>query len=158
MFQQYRTNKCKQCWVREKCTTSTRNGKIVQHRKHAHYITANRKRIQKNPGIYKRRQVIVEHPYGTIKRQWGYSYIITKKGIQRASADVGFMFTACNLCRIINILGQERLKEYLKLLISCVSSLTWLYRIKISCLIAQKSHHKSPQTLLLDCINALYLS
>ncbi|MBK6612506.1 MAG: hypothetical protein IPG29_17160 [Sphingobacteriales bacterium] len=39
--------------------------------------------------MYKLRQQIVEHPYGTIKRQWGYSYIITKRGIERAAADVG---------------------------------------------------------------------
>jgi DNA replication protein DnaC len=29
----------------------------------------------------------VEHPYGTIKRQWGYSYILTRKGINRASLE-----------------------------------------------------------------------
>jgi len=34
--------------------------------------------------------------------------------MERASADVGFMFTAYNLRRIINIIGQKNLKEYLK--------------------------------------------
>ncbi len=29
---------------------------------------------------YKRRQAIVEQPFGTIKRQWGFSYILTKNG------------------------------------------------------------------------------
>jgi len=27
--------------------------------------------LENNPDIYKRRQAIVEHPFGTIKRQWG---------------------------------------------------------------------------------------
>ena len=57
-----------------------------------------------NPDAYKKRQAIVEHPYGTIKRQWGFDHITTKKTMQRASADVGFMFIAYNLTRIWNIL------------------------------------------------------
>jgi hypothetical protein len=60
----------------------------------------------------------VEHPYGTIKWQWGYSYILTRKGVTRASADAGLMFIACNLRRIKNILTMNVLKEYLRILSS----------------------------------------
>jgi len=31
----------------------------------------------------------LEHPYGTIKWPWGFSYIMTKKAIKQASADTG---------------------------------------------------------------------
>ena len=44
----------------------------------------------------------------------GFSYIITKKYIERAEADVGLMFTAYNLRRIINILGLKAFKSNLK--------------------------------------------
>jgi len=54
----------------------------------------NCKAYQEKEHLYKRRQAIVEHPYGTLKRQWGFNYILTKKGIEHASADVGFMFIA----------------------------------------------------------------
>jgi len=37
--------------------------------------------------------------------------------MKRASADVGLMFTAYNLRRIINILGKNVLKEYLRILV-----------------------------------------
>lgn len=67
---------------------------------------------------YKRRQAIVEPPYGTLKRQWGFSYILTKKGIDSASSDVGLMFIAYNLRRIGNILTMKVLKEYLKILVT----------------------------------------
>jgi len=67
-FQQYKTRKCKSCPVQEKCTKSEKNGKIVQRRLHAANIEANRQRIENDPTVYKRRQAIVEHPYGTIKR------------------------------------------------------------------------------------------
>lgn len=112
-FQQYKTSKCKDCPVQEKCTKSKKNGKIVQRRLNAANIEANRQRIENDPILYKKRQAIVEHPYGTIKRQWGFSYIMTKKYLHRASADVGFMMTAYNLRRIINILGVENFREYL---------------------------------------------
>ena len=39
---------------------------------------------------------------------------MTKKGSDRAGADVGLMLTAYNLRRIMNILGLERLRKYLK--------------------------------------------
>lgn len=114
IFQQYKTTKCKGCPVREKCTKAKKNGKIIQRREYAQNIENNRIRIESNKDTYKKRQAIAEHPYGTIKRQWGFSYIITKKYLQRASADVGFMLTAYNLRRLINIIGLNRFREYLK--------------------------------------------
>jgi len=113
-FRQYKTASCKNCPVRAKCTTSTKNGKIIQRREHAQIIENNRVMIETDKETYKRRQAIVEHPYGTIKRQWGFSYILTKKYMQRASADVGFMMIAYNLTRIMNIVGVEKLNAYLE--------------------------------------------
>jgi hypothetical protein len=48
----------------------------------------------------------------------GIFYIITKKFIKRAESDVGFMFTAYNLRRLINIVGFEKLMEYMAVLSS----------------------------------------
>ena len=39
-------------------------------------------------------------------------YIMTKKGKEKASADVGLMFIAYNLRRIINILDVDILKKF----------------------------------------------
>ena len=71
----------------------------------------NRQRVNQNQSYYKRQQAIVEHPYGTIKQQCGFDHIITKKDIERASADVGLLMTAYNLHRLINIIG---LKTHMK--------------------------------------------
>jgi len=88
----------------------------------------NLKNNELNKNLYKRRQAIVEHPYGTLKRQWGFSYILTKKGITRASSDVGLMFVAYNLRRIGNILTRDRLKEYLRILLSLFLAISNLIR------------------------------
>ena len=48
-----------------------------------------------------------------MKRAWGFDHIMTKKGKERASSDVGFIFIAYNLKRIINIIGIKELIEIL---------------------------------------------
>ncbi|MFZ1611695.1 MAG: hypothetical protein WAT52_11535, partial [Chitinophagales bacterium] len=58
-------------------------------------------------------QQLVEHPYGIIKRQWGFYYITTKRGIKRASSDVGLMLIAFNLRRLFNIIDKKELFSYL---------------------------------------------
>jgi len=115
-FKRYTTKACMQCPVKGECSKA-KYGKGIQRSEYQELINNNKERIEQHQDYYRRRQAIVEHPYGTIKRQWGFSYILTKKGMKRASADVGLMFTAYNLRRIINILGKNVLKEYLRILV-----------------------------------------
>jgi len=112
-FKQYKTKACKTCSMREQCTTAKTNGKIVQRSQYAEYIENNAKRIQASGELYKKRQALVEHPFGTIKRQWGFDHIMTKKGIKRASADFGLIALAYNLKRMINLMGVKGLTEEL---------------------------------------------
>lgn len=130
-FKQYKTRACKHCAFRAQCTRS-RKGRMIQRSEYAEYYERNRINTIEKEHLYKRRQTIAEHPFGTIKRQWGFSYILTKEGINRASSDVGFMFIAYNLRRIINILGQNLLKEYLRMLVSLFLTVLDLFRRKIS--------------------------
>ena len=116
-FKQYRTNACKNCPVKHLCTRSIKNPRIIQRSQYAEYVEKNKANVDKYKDIYKKRQAIVEHPYGTIKRQWGFSYILTKKGKNRAEAEMGLMFTAYNLRRLFNILGKDAFREYLKSLL-----------------------------------------
>jgi hypothetical protein len=67
-----------------------------------------------DPATYKKRQAIIERTYGIIKRQWGFYFICTKKGIKRAAADVRLMFTAINLRRLMNILHKDAFKKFLQ--------------------------------------------
>jgi transposase len=112
----YMTKACETCKARGLCTNN-KKGRIIERSEYAENIEQNRKNIEANKTLYKQRQAIVEHPYGTIKRQWGFSYILTKEGMQRASSDVGLMFTAYNLKRIINIIGVKEFKKYLEVFV-----------------------------------------
>ena len=107
---------------------------MIQRSEYAEYYERNRNNTLEKEHLYKRRQAIVEHPYGTIKRQWGFNYVLTKQGINRASADVGFMFIAYNLRRIGNILTMNLLKEYLRILVPLFFDILGFCRRKISLL------------------------
>jgi hypothetical protein len=77
-------------------------------------IYQNKVRVDNNYEIYRRRQTIVENPYGVIKRQWGFYYIMTKKTIKHDSPYVGLIFTAYNLRRIFNLIDPNLLKQYIR--------------------------------------------
>ncbi|RLD54022.1 MAG: IS1182 family transposase [Bacteroidetes bacterium] len=130
-FKRYTTKACMECPVKEQCSKA-KYGKGIQRSEYQMYIDENKERIEQNNDYYRKRQAIVEHPYGTIKRQWGFSYISTKKGIKRASADVGLMFIAYNLRRIINIIGMKQLQSYLKALLLPVFSIIASFKRKLS--------------------------
>lgn len=109
----YKTNACGACLYASKCTRNA-HGRLIERSEYAGLIEENRKRIEQNKDLYRKRQSIVEHPYGTIKRQWDFSYIMTKRTIERAAADVGLILTAYNLRRLFSTLTQNTLKAYLQ--------------------------------------------
>ena len=128
-FKRYTTKSCIGCPVKDQCSKA-KYGKGIQRSEYQEYINKNKERIEQDKNYYRRRQAIVEHPYGTIKRQWGFSYIITKKTIKRAEADVGLIFTAYNLRRIINIIGIKTLMAYLTEVLLIIFAQKGLFAVK----------------------------
>jgi transposase len=123
----YKTPACPNCPARALCTIN-KKGRLIERSEFTPYIEQNKNNIEANTAVYKKRQAIVEHPYGTIKRQWGFYYITTKKGLKRASADVGFMLIAYNLRRLMNILDKNMLTKFLKELVALFSPKTGLLK------------------------------
>ena len=82
---------------------------------------------------------------------------MTKKYKKRAEADVGLMFTAYNLRRLMNILGTKALKVYLKaLILLCIRILDEI-KLKISqfnqlCIFNKLTIHNKIQSLKIDYI------
>ena len=128
----YKTKECLTCAYFEKCTKN-KTGRLIERTEHMDLIDANKKRLAENMEMYRKRQAIVEHPFGIIKRLpiaigRDFYYIMTKKSIKHATADVGLIFTCYNLRRIFNILDQNLLKKYLKDLISFIFTLTSYFK------------------------------
>ena len=124
----YKTKSCLTCSLFEKCTRN-KTGRFIERSEHMDLIDANKKRVQQNMDVYRKRQAIVEHPFGIIKRQWDFYYIMTKKSIKHASADVGLIFTCYNLRRIFNLIGKNKLKDYLKGLASMFLNLIGYFKL-----------------------------
>jgi transposase len=119
----YKTAACLSCPVFGLCTKN-KKGRLIERSEYQGYVDENKRNIENDPATYKKRQAIIEHTYGTIKRQWGFRYICTKRGLKRASADVGLMFTAYNLRRLMNSIDRNVLKQYFSELISLCFSKT----------------------------------
>lgn len=110
----YKTSRCKRCPARSDCTTNP-NGRIIERSKYAQAAEANNKRITNEKQIYHKRQQIIEHIFGTIKRQWGFDHILLK-GIEKNQGEMGLIYLSYNLRRTINILGSKELIRRLKCL------------------------------------------
>ena len=123
-FKQYKTTACKRCILNTACTKS-RNGRILQRNEFSHLTEKNKARILENPILYKQRQAIVEHPFGTMKRQWGFDHVLTKKFIQHAAADVGLVFVAYNLKRLMALASPEALKAAFGVLFTLFLARFW---------------------------------
>jgi transposase len=108
----YKTRACKTCSVKSFCTRN-KNGRLIERSQYAQAVEANTKRIQLEKEKYLLRQQIVEHPFGTIKRQWGFDHVL-HKGLTKNEADFGLIFSTYNLRRILSILGIPELKKRLE--------------------------------------------
>lgn len=106
---------CMGCSQREQCTTSA-NGKVIKRSEKNDIYEKVNEIMDKNKELYKLRQQIVEHPFGTIKRALGYTYFLTR-GNKSVKAESFMHFFTYNLKRVINIIG---VKELVALLYSII--------------------------------------
>jgi len=108
---------CLVCPFAHKCLSEANlkqsHGRSIERSEYEEAAIANRKRILLQRDMYKRRQAIVEHPFGTIKRSWGFNYTLLKSK-EKVSGEMAIIFTAYNLRRSMSIFGVSALIEALK--------------------------------------------
>lgn len=107
---------CKNCINKDKCASTRLNrnqGRFIERYLTADYTEANRERVKNNKNYYRERQSIVEHPFGTIKRQWGYSYTLLK-GLEKVGGEFNIICLCYNMRRSVSILGVKELIRRLK--------------------------------------------
>ena len=110
-FKTYRTDACKTCPLKSQCTKL--NKRIVQRSEYQDAVDLNNNNIKQNPQYYKRRQAIVEHPFGTIKRHLGYTHTLLK-GLQKVNGEMNMIMLCYNFMRTKNILGFDDMLQALK--------------------------------------------
>ena len=112
MFQKYRTPACKTCPVKDLCT-SRKGGRELDRSQYATAVEENHQRYKANPQLYRKRQEINEHIFGTIKRKWGYNYT-DLIGLEKVNGEHSLIMLVYNIKRSINILGVPDLIAKLK--------------------------------------------
>lgn len=112
-FKKYRTTACKNCSVKNLCTAKADGRREIERSQYAEALEKNNKNYKEQYTIYRKRQEINEHIFGTIKRVWGY-YYTNLKGLKKVNSEWSLIMTVYNIKRCINILGFDELMAKLK--------------------------------------------
>ena len=103
---------CKTCSIRDECTRN-KNGRFIERSIYQEALEENKQRVESNPNYYRLRQQITEHQFGTLKRQWGFTFTLMK-GKDHVLSEVNLMMICYNLRRLMSIYSTEELKNRLK--------------------------------------------
>ena len=103
----YRTNACKNCTLKSRCTRNKANRTITREA-NEHLMEAMATRMQQHPEKFKLRKTLAEHPFGTIKRYFGYTHFLLK-GLPKVQCEWSLTTLAYNLKRVLNLVSFEKL-------------------------------------------------
>ena len=112
-IKKYRTSDCKTCPAQNLCTSKADGRREIERSEYAEAVEINKRNYQNNKELYRKRQEINEHIFGTIKRQWGYNHT-NLKGLNKVNGEMALIMTVYNMKRVVNIVGIEKLLEKLK--------------------------------------------
>lgn len=111
-FKKYRTTACKTCPVKSLCTAKADGRREVERSQYAEALEANNKNYKEQYPLYRKRQEINEHIFGTVKRVWGY-YYTNLKGLKKVNGEWSLIMTVYNMKRTMNILDFDNLMQKL---------------------------------------------
>lgn len=100
---------CKNCEYKTRCTTAVK-GRIITRSKDQDFLDKVDARTQENMDKYLQRQMIVEHPFGTIKRTMNAGYYLCR-GMESVLGETSLIMLAYNFKRVLNIVGIDNLRR-----------------------------------------------
>ena len=112
-YKKYHTSACASCAVKSLCTAQAKRGRFIERSEFASAAEENAKQYKSNWPLYRKRQEINEHIFGTIKRKWGYNHT-NLTGLEKVNGEMSLIMLVYNIKRTINILGIENLIAKLK--------------------------------------------
>lgn len=113
----YNEEACKSCPHRNDCARSEKKYRSISRSKHSKVYEEADRRMKENGALYKRRQQIVEHPFGTIKCQMHGTHFLLRTR-RKVCGEVALLFFGYNLKRAVNILGFEGIMAKINTLFS----------------------------------------
>jgi transposase len=108
VFEYYCKN-CDGCEKRKYCTNNKRGRAIkVSVDKESMDAFKESMKSDSNKKIMAKRKEIIEHPFGTLKRNFGYTYFI-QRGLEKVRTEFSFMCFIYNFKRVLNMFTVEML-------------------------------------------------
>jgi transposase len=103
----YRASGCKTCALRSACTRNKANRTITRE-ENEHLMEAMAARVKAHPEKMKLRKALCEHPFGTIKRWFGYTHFLLK-GLEKVRTEWSLITLCYNLKRVLKLVSFEQL-------------------------------------------------
>jgi transposase len=103
----YRATGCKTCALKSRCTRNQGNRTITREA-NEHLMEAMAERMAQQPAKFKLRKTLAEHPFGTIKRWFGYTHFLLK-GLAKVQCEWSLTTLAYNLKRVLNLVSFQKL-------------------------------------------------
>jgi len=103
----YRAKNCAGCPLKEKCTRNKSNRTITREEDEG-LMEAMASRVKAQPEKLRRRKALIEHPFGTIKRWFGYHYFLVK-GLSMVRAEWTLITLSYNMKRVLNLVSLAEL-------------------------------------------------
>ena len=103
----YRASTCNHCPLKTRCTRNKDNRTITREA-NEHLMEAMAQRMKQHPEKFKVRKTLAEHPFGTIKRWFGYTHFLLK-GLPKVRCEWSLTTLAYNLKRVLNLVSFEKL-------------------------------------------------
>ena len=91
---------CTKCPCKSQCTEG--NHRQIYRPLYQDTLDVVDERTRENKELYRKRQEIVEHPFGTIKYVWGYKQFLCR-GKPKVTGETALAYLAYNMRRFINI-------------------------------------------------------
>jgi transposase len=103
----YRAKGCKACALKPQCTRNQGNRTITRE-ENEHLMEAMAARMRAQPEKFKLRKTLAEHPFGTLKRWFGYTHFLLK-GLAKVRCEWSLTTLAYNLKRVLNLVSFKQL-------------------------------------------------
>jgi transposase len=103
----YRASGCKGCALKKQCTRNKDNRTITREENES-LMEAMAARMKAQPEKFKLRKTLAEHPFGTIKRWFGYTHFLLK-GLAKVRTEWSLTTLVYNLKRVLNLVSFEKL-------------------------------------------------
>ena len=103
----YRAKGCKTCALKSQCTRNQGNRTLTRE-ENEHLMEAMATRMQAQPQKFKLRKTLAEHPFGTLKRWFGYTHFLLK-GLEKVRTEWSLTTLVYNLKHVLNLVSFQKL-------------------------------------------------